>query len=245
MLKILCSQKEISFQQDLTLNIAEIDVQHERLFILCQTATDLKYSGTLQIEALLLEIESYISEHLSFEEQILKKTDLEIYTHHKQLHDQFREKYFQINKKHQFLKEDPTQARQVSVELATLLKEWLCQHILKVDRQHRSHFQGRKHLVTPRSPRIKVNVRALLEMSRGRGLTCLVIDVSDSGALLHFQAVPNWIKADETALLHIIPLVQCNATPCRIVHVAVDDIRVEFLEKHSCNLYTAMVQCKT
>ncbi|NGZ07074.1 MAG: hypothetical protein G8237_12040 [Magnetococcales bacterium] len=244
MLIIRCSQRDVSFESDLRLDIPGIDEQHERLFTLCKTITESRYTNSLQIEAVLLEIESYISEHLAYEEQILKKSSSLAFLQHKNLHDHFRGQYALINQTSQSAAIDPTRVQGVAVEIATLLQEWLCQHILKVDRQHRSHFSGNAHGVQQRSPRIKVNVRALLELSKGRGLTCSVMDVSDTGALLFMQAVPSWFEDGVTALLHIIPLVQCDVTPCRIVSVSGDNIRIQFLERQPCDFYSALTTCK-
>ncbi|MEO5345529.1 MAG: PilZ domain-containing protein [Magnetococcus sp. YQC-9] len=244
MLKIICLQKKISFESDLKLDISGIDEQHERLFILCRSITEATYSDILQIEAVLLEIESYISEHLSYEEQILKKSSILVYAQHKKLHDQFREQYGRIKEKMRPAGRDLARLQALSIELATLLQEWLCQHILKVDRQHRDQFLGRAHEIKQRSPRIKLNARALLELSGGRGLTCTVVDVSDTGALLFFQAVPEWLQKDETVLLHIIPLEESDWMACRIVAVAKDEIRIEFQGKRPCNFYSALVACK-
>ncbi|MBF0116136.1 MAG: hemerythrin domain-containing protein [Magnetococcales bacterium] len=244
MLIIKCAQRDISFDDDLKLDISGIDEQHERLFTLCKTITESRYTHPLQIEAILLEIESYISEHLAYEEQILKKSSSLALLQHKKLHDQFRNQYYLINQTVQSADADPTSVQRIAFKIATLLQEWLCQHILKVDRQHRSHFLGSNHGVQQRSPRIKVNVRALLELSKGRGLTCSVVDVSDSGALLYMQGVPSWFEDGATALLHIIPLAQCDVTPCRIVGVSGDDIRIQFLERQTCDFYSALITCK-
>ncbi|MBF0416697.1 MAG: PilZ domain-containing protein [Magnetococcales bacterium] len=240
MLKIICAQQEIEFEKNLKLGISGIDEQHERLFILCHAVIQSNHANALQIEAILLEIESYISEHLAYEEEILHRSSPLILLQHKRLHDQFRKQYVQLNRRLLSVRDDVVALQSLAVEIATLLQEWLCQHIMKVDRQHRSHFLG-THGVKSRAPRMKVHVRALLEISGGRGLTGTVVDVSDSGALLFFQAVPSWIQAGETALLHIIPLEQSDRMPCKIVAVSKDDIRIAFLEREQCDLYSALV----
>ncbi|MBF0339534.1 MAG: hypothetical protein HQL95_01055 [Magnetococcales bacterium] len=122
MLKILCSQKEIFFESDLKLDIQGIDAQHEQLFILCHAVMESKFSDLLKIEAVLFEIESYISEHLAYEEQILTRSSALTLLQHKRLHDQFREQYTRLNAKVLSSHHDMAALQTISVEIATLLQ---------------------------------------------------------------------------------------------------------------------------
>lgn len=126
----------INWQDDFSVNVKEIDNQHKGLIeminalheaMLANKARDLQ----LQTVERMLD---YAGKHFALEEKYMKQFAYAGYQKHKEKHDQFTAKA-------QDLQERMNKAGFVlTLEILNFLRDWLRNHILKIDKEYSEHF---------------------------------------------------------------------------------------------------------
>ncbi|HET6488444.1 MAG TPA: bacteriohemerythrin [Syntrophales bacterium] len=129
----------ITWTDALSVNIKEIDNQHQRLFDLMNKLHEAMKigKGNDVLGGILGDLVKYTVVHFSSEETYLKKYDYPEYVQHKKIHDD-------LTRKAKALKASFDQGKQtVSIEVLTFLKDWLNNHILKTDKRYSSFLNGK------------------------------------------------------------------------------------------------------
>lgn len=129
----------ITWSDEFSVDIQEIDEQHKKLVGLINelyAALASKDQGT-KVEAILDELVDYTRTHFAVEECLLRLFEYDEYDEHKAMHDKIVARVLQFQS--QFKAGD----RKVGMELLYFLKDWLMDHIQKVDKRYAPHLTSR------------------------------------------------------------------------------------------------------
>ncbi len=129
----------ITWTDALSVDVKEIDTQHQRLFDLMNKLHEAMKIGKGKdvLGGILGDLVQYTVVHFSNEEAYLKKYDYPEYAQHKKIHDD-------LTQKAKALKASFEQGKQtVSIEVLTFLTDWLNNHILKTDKRYSSFLNGK------------------------------------------------------------------------------------------------------
>ena len=129
----------ITWTDALSVNIKEIDTQHQRLFELMNKLHEAMKigKGNDVLGGILGDLVKYTVVHFSNEESHLKKYGYPEYVQHKKIHDD-------LTQKAKALKASFDQGKQtISIDVLTFLKDWLNNHILKTDKRYSSFLNGK------------------------------------------------------------------------------------------------------
>lgn len=126
----------IEWREEYSVNVEIIDKQHKRLFeILNQFYNDImEIRGQDSIKKVVNDLSEYAVIHFKTEEDIMLKIDYPDYKMHKKEHDTFVNKVVELHKKLQ------SGEFVLSIEVLNFLKDWLINHILKVDKNYVDFF---------------------------------------------------------------------------------------------------------
>ena len=122
----------MTWNNDLSVNIKEIDSQHKKLVDLINELHDemMAYKGKDVLGKVLSELLSYTKTHFFTEEKIMNSNGYPAYLTHKQEHDK-------LTKKVAELKNDFDAGKIVlGTEVMKFLKDWLTNHIMKSDKAY-------------------------------------------------------------------------------------------------------------
>ncbi len=128
----------IAWSDDYGVGIQEIDEQHKRLVTLINdlyTAVAQKQNHA-RLSKVLDELVEYTKIHFAVEECLMRLFDYKEYAAHKAIHDDIVDKVLTFQAK--FRSGDD----KVGMELLMFLKDWLINHIQKIDTQYSSHLTG-------------------------------------------------------------------------------------------------------
>jgi hemerythrin len=126
----------IDWQDDFSVNVREIDDQHKVLIAMINALHEAMLANTardLQRQT-VNRMAEYAVKHFALEEKYMTQSAYAGYQKHKQEHDQFTTKTLEL------------QARMdkrgfvLTLEILNFLRDWLRDHILKVDMEYSSHF---------------------------------------------------------------------------------------------------------
>ncbi|WP_303785929.1 bacteriohemerythrin [Azovibrio restrictus] len=122
----------ITWKPEYELGIQEIDEQHKKLVNLINDfyMAIVRKRSAEEVGRVIHEVVDYTRIHFAIEECLLRLFEYEDYAAHKKGHDLFVEKVMHI--KQRFLQGDSS----VSMELFSLLRDWLIQHIQEKDAQY-------------------------------------------------------------------------------------------------------------
>lgn len=129
----------INWSDEFSVDIQEIDEQHKKLVGLINalyTALASKDQAS-KVEAILDELVEYTRTHFAVEECLLRLFDYPGYDEHKAIHDKIVERVVVFQS--QYKAGDQT----VGMELLYFLKDWLMNHIHKVDKKYSPHLTSR------------------------------------------------------------------------------------------------------
>jgi hemerythrin len=131
--------KMIDWTDEFSVDIQEIDEQHKKLVNLINAlyAALASKNPSNKVEAILDELVDYTRTHFAVEECLLRLFEYDGYDEHKAIHDKIVERVqaFQA----QFKGGD----QKVGMELLYFLKDWLMDHIHKVDKKYAPHLTSR------------------------------------------------------------------------------------------------------
>lgn len=126
----------VAWSDDYSVGIQEIDEQHKRLLALINelyTALAQKQNRD-KMSQVLGELVDYTKVHFAVEESLMRLFDYKDYAAHKTIHDDIVSKVLGFQSR--FNAGDD----KVGMELLMFLKDWLINHIQKVDTQYSSHL---------------------------------------------------------------------------------------------------------
>ena len=124
--------------EHLEVGIAEIDEQHRWLVDTTNSLHALLSTGDAQaaeLGAILEQLMDYTMNHFIVEEEIFDGLGYPESDAHKAQHNIFCEKVMDLLTRHDM-------GETVGVEALNLLKTWLTNHIVKVDKQYVEHFRA-------------------------------------------------------------------------------------------------------
>ena len=114
-----------------SVKIARMDEQHKKLFSLFDELANAMLSGTVKdaYGQILRGLVEYAKTHFAQEEQLMEQYGYPGYSGHKKLHEEFIK---QVND----LQKDFDDGKTLPVKTSQFLRDWLTNHILKVDQQY-------------------------------------------------------------------------------------------------------------
>jgi len=126
----------ISWNQDLSVQVAQFDNQHRELVRLINELHDAmaQRKGSEVLGKVLSSLVDYTTKHFAAEEKLMKQHSYPGYLSHKMEHDTLTRKALEIKTKFDSGK------MVVSVELMNFLKDWLTKHIMGLDKKYSSFF---------------------------------------------------------------------------------------------------------
>lgn len=122
----------ITWKPEYDIGIQEIDEQHRRLVALINNLYNVlvRKGSADEIGQVIDEVIDYTKVHFAIEECLLRMFEYDDYDQHKRGHDLFVEKVLHIHRRFQ------SGDASVSMELFSLLRDWLIQHIQEKDTQY-------------------------------------------------------------------------------------------------------------
>jgi len=131
--------KLIAWTPQLSVDIREIDEQHQRLIDIINEMFDaLKAArGKEAVEIVLPKLVDYTKVHFANEERLMQKHGYPGYVKHKGLHDTLTKKVVEYADR---VKEGKSTA---AVELMDFLKNWLTKHIVGVDKKYSPYLKSK------------------------------------------------------------------------------------------------------
>jgi hemerythrin len=126
----------INWREELSVNIAEIDLQHQKLIAIINELHDAMRDGRTNdiLHQLIDELANYSETHFALEEKYFDELNYSSTALHKAEHQEFRKKISEFRSGFNSGK------LFVSMEIIYFLKEWLVNHILVSDKHYSSFF---------------------------------------------------------------------------------------------------------
>ncbi len=128
--------KKIAWSEEFSVGVAELDEQHRKIIELINTLTDATggEGGVDSIAHVINEMHSYIIDHFSTEERLLKRKKYPELDAQKASHDAFIKKFSYICLEVARDRDSATQ------NLTEYLSHWWSSHILEDDMQYKRYF---------------------------------------------------------------------------------------------------------
>jgi hemerythrin len=126
----------IEWQDDFSVKVREIDAQHKMLVEMINSLHEamLANKGRDMNRRTVEKMVDYATKHFALEEKYMKQYAYSGFNQHKAEHDQFSAKALE-------LQERMNKAGFVlTLEVLNFLKDWLRNHILKIDKEYSDHF---------------------------------------------------------------------------------------------------------
>lgn len=129
----------MSWSNDFSVNIKGLDVQHKKLVDLINKLHDAmtERKGKEVLGSILNEMVTYAKTHFFYEEKIMISNGYPGYATQKQEHDNF------TNKAAELKKEFDSGKTVLSIEVMRFLKDWLSNHIMKIDKAYTPFLNGK------------------------------------------------------------------------------------------------------
>jgi hemerythrin len=126
----------IQWTSILSVNVAEIDQQHQKLIALINNLNDAmkKGRGKESLAEIIDELSNYAVNHFAFEEKYFDKFGYPAATGHKLEHTDF------VKKVSEFKKGFDGGRLALTIEVMAFLKDWLQNHIQGIDKKYSSFF---------------------------------------------------------------------------------------------------------
>ncbi len=120
-----------SWDEKYSVKIKRIDEQHKQLFATFEELANAMTAGTTRIALgnVLANVLKYTNTHFTQEEHLLKTREYPAYESHKRLHDEF------IKQIKNYQAEFEAGAV-MPVKISLFLRDWLLNHIQKIDQQY-------------------------------------------------------------------------------------------------------------
>ena len=130
----------VTWSQEFSVNIQEIDDQHKVIVDLINEVNDAVAGngGPETVKQVIEQLVDYTTVHFTIEEALMRMFHYPGYEQHKQIHTKLLGRVLAFQK--QYAKGNT----QISSELLYFLRDWLLNHIVKVDREYSAHLLSHK-----------------------------------------------------------------------------------------------------
>lgn len=130
----------VTWSQDFSVNIQEIDDQHKVIVDLINKINDAVAGngGPETVKQVIEQLVHYTTVHFSIEEALMRMFHYPDYEQHKQIHKNLLERVLAFQK--QYAKGNT----QIGPELLYFLRDWLLNHIVKIDRGYSAYLLSHK-----------------------------------------------------------------------------------------------------
>ncbi len=129
----------ISWVEEYSVNVREIDHQHKKLLEIINKLHDgiLAVNYDFTLTEVLDELVNYTVYHFGFEENLLVRSGYQKVTKHFSMHSEFIDKLKDYLRKHQ--------SGEISIteDLMSFLKDWLVNHIMHTDKEYSSFLNSK------------------------------------------------------------------------------------------------------
>jgi hemerythrin len=122
----------VEWNNNLSVKISKIDVQHKKLLDLMNMLYDSMSigAGMVLMQNILKEMSDYTHYHFSIEEDLMSKFNYPEFIIHKAEHDYFKNKVIEFDTHFKLKKIE------LASELLDFLKTWLIKHIKETDKKY-------------------------------------------------------------------------------------------------------------
>lgn len=128
----------LSWDQSFSVEVAELDGHHRKLFSLINTLHDAMRAGKGRtiVEQIAAELSDYTQAHFRAEEALMERTNYPALPGHRAEHQRFIARVAEIKK------DLDAGTGGNAVEVLEFLKDWVAEHIKKVDRNYSAHLNA-------------------------------------------------------------------------------------------------------
>ena len=125
-----------------SVNVAEIDSQHKKMFEIGSRISDLVlakdgYDHYDEIMEILMELTEYTICHFDYEEKLMERYGYEEFDPHRFEHVFLTKKIKKLQEK-----DIDTNQKKVTIDLIAFVSDWISGHILMADMKYRDHFNA-------------------------------------------------------------------------------------------------------
>lgn len=132
---------EIKFlwTEDMTVHNDVLDMQHKQLFGKINELLEAIVNDTAHdvVDEMIHFFKDYMDQHFKYEERYLAENKYPDAEEHKQKHDVFVDKYYELKDKIH----DGVDANRIVLDIENFMGSWLTQHILVEDQIYAKYFQ--------------------------------------------------------------------------------------------------------
>lgn len=129
----------LNWTSSYSVNVKEIDLQHQKLVNLINLLHDAMKSGKGKevMGQALNDLVSYTKFHFKYEEDLFQKTMYPDTMIHKRQHQDL------VKQVSDFVKQFQTGEKLLTMDLMNFLKKWLTDHIVGTDKKYSAHFNSK------------------------------------------------------------------------------------------------------
>lgn len=129
----------VSWIPEYSVGVAELDLQHQRLFRIAQELSHAigMGQGSERLAAILGKVIRYTIEHFATEEELMLRHGFPGAYTHRDEHNRFTMKISQLQQAHLAGKAEAAE------DLLLMMQQWLQEHVTKRDREYVSFLRGR------------------------------------------------------------------------------------------------------
>ncbi|HOJ97589.1 MAG TPA: bacteriohemerythrin [Methanospirillum sp.] len=126
----------IKWSDSLSVHVAEIDEQHQKLIHLINTLHDamLEKKGKEVLADILDQLAAYTVYHFSTEEKYMEQCNYSGFLLHKKEHDSF------VDKVDNLIKDYQANKLGITIDLMNFLRDWVSHHIQVTDKKYSETF---------------------------------------------------------------------------------------------------------
>lgn len=136
----------ISWKDEMSVGIEEIDVQHRVIIKMVNELEDCIANKNLDsVKAVLTDAVNYVSSHFTVEETLMSLFNYTDFTEHRLQHQKFAEEVVKKKRRIETFYDVKGEfaeklALEIAEELSDMLQKWLVNHIMKTDKDYSSFF---------------------------------------------------------------------------------------------------------
>jgi len=126
----------IQWSDDLSVNVKEIDAQHQTFLKILVGITELLYQPERsdELDDLMHQLESYMSYHFATEERYFDEFEYELSEEHKAEHRDLAEQIFKYKTRYK------SEGDSILPEVVDFLEDWLVDHLATQDKKYTKCF---------------------------------------------------------------------------------------------------------
>ena len=164
----------IEWNQSLSVNIGEIDKQHQKLVAMLNGLNEAMKSGKGKdaLGGLLSEMVEYAATHFATEERLMDQYSYPATLAHKTEHVKF------VTKVGDFKTQFDKGTAMISIQIMTFLSDWLKNHIMKTDKQYGPFFNGKRRTLKKLAADGSENISKGIPICLSSGIRACSVDVA-------------------------------------------------------------------